>query len=180
MFNSDWLTSGSLIIRCKLGRGGTGMLESFKGQATSLFILFSWDRCLSDVLLCLTMLCSWWRSRAKRQHWCRYRGNAHYDSLLGVLHHPVLGCRSCMSTMAHIKRRLLCQAAKENHRLDSWKMDLFCSWRPAAIRYVLHQGLGPCKAWWQGSWCFLVGGCAPVQWCFPHENSQSWFVHSAQ
>lgn len=65
-------------------------------------------------------------------------------------------------------------SCREVHPPGSWDVGLVRSWRPAAVRYVLHQGLGPCRAWWQGSCCCSVGGSAPTQLLLPHGIHIQW------
>lgn len=144
------------------------MLESLKAQATSLSSLFPRDRCPNGLLLWLTMPCSqeggWRRSRARREHARRHGGTVPYVFPRGVLHLPTLGRRSHVSIMAHIGGGPL-PSCQEIHPPSSWDVDLVCFWTPAAVRYVLHQGLGPCRApgaaWWdallQPSSFFHVG-----------------------
>lgn len=106
------------------------------------------------------MLCSQesgWRSRARRQPSCRRGGTVPVpdDSPLGVLHLPVLGCRSCTSIVPHVREGSF-PSCPEIHPLDSWEVDLVRSWRSAAVRYVLHRGLGPCRAPGAARWEALL------------------------
>lgn len=126
------------------------------------------------------MLCSQesgWRSRARRQPSCRRGGTVPVpgDSPLGVLHLPVLGCRSCPSIVAHVRGGSFAKLPRVS---SSWLVrgGFGSLLKVGTCQVRAPPGSGPCRAWWQGSWCRSVGGSAPTirLGCTHYSTGNSW------